>query len=449
MTTGIHNHSEVVESPTNTTCSSSDHSLENNVSNTSFRPTACMACRQAHKSCDKGRPCSRCIQRGIGHLCCNTPLRKRGRPRKWSPNSEENASDDLDSNSQPHQNTSSSNNNERSKNNTLANTTDASPNNNTTTNKHANSNNGKAAKGIMKKKKMNSLKATTKEIKIYMFNPSFRENATPRFMPSPMNNNIVVAEREGEEEVSIVEVEEEEKEENLKVINSPVVCYSNTMVAKNSISMNAMHQNLPQRVEAYHGNGVHYEGHNINNRYSMYSDQQQLAAVVGNSSNHQFTSTSDNVGGVFSNIIKELISPTCNNKVAYNNVPQYKPNAVQHVVLNTTIQQRRANSPPHSSVIDYHSTSSGSSNHAINSLNNNTIRQVVAPISYSERHYPNSTNYNYPIMQQPHIHHQSNPVPYSNNNINNNVNRQRESLPSIRHLMDQVDCNQNKLNYYY
>ncbi|EFC43279.1 predicted protein [Naegleria gruberi] len=61
----------------------------NDSSSAAYSPTpansrACLACRMAHKSCDRAKPaCSRCISRGIAHLCCEPSTKKRGRPRKW------------------------------------------------------------------------------------------------------------------------------------------------------------------------------------------------------------------------------------------------------------------------------------------------------------------------------------------------------------------------------
>ncbi|KAM9933047.1 hypothetical protein OXX80_007328 [Metschnikowia pulcherrima] len=42
---------------------------------------ACVYCRRSHMICDDARPCSRCIKRGIGHLCHDEPaskMKKRG-----------------------------------------------------------------------------------------------------------------------------------------------------------------------------------------------------------------------------------------------------------------------------------------------------------------------------------------------------------------------------------
>jgi hypothetical protein len=40
---------------------------------------ACVQCKKIHRSCDAGVPCSRCIERGLGHECCYGDRRKRGR----------------------------------------------------------------------------------------------------------------------------------------------------------------------------------------------------------------------------------------------------------------------------------------------------------------------------------------------------------------------------------
>ncbi|KAF0980268.1 hypothetical protein FDP41_013482 [Naegleria fowleri] len=70
--------------------------------NTSMSPTfstlnkACLSCRLSHKACDRQRPCSRCVRRGCPQQCCDTPERKRGRPRKWT--SEKNQEEELGSN---------------------------------------------------------------------------------------------------------------------------------------------------------------------------------------------------------------------------------------------------------------------------------------------------------------------------------------------------------------
>jgi len=43
---------------------------------------ACVLCNQAHTACDDGRPCKRCVTKGIPHLCQDIEPRKRGRPAK-------------------------------------------------------------------------------------------------------------------------------------------------------------------------------------------------------------------------------------------------------------------------------------------------------------------------------------------------------------------------------
>jgi hypothetical protein len=42
----------------------------------------CATCQARHVSCDRGRPCSRCVEAGEGHRCTDPPQRprKRGRP---------------------------------------------------------------------------------------------------------------------------------------------------------------------------------------------------------------------------------------------------------------------------------------------------------------------------------------------------------------------------------
>jgi len=40
---------------------------------------ACFYCQKSHMSCDKERPCKRCISRNIGHLCKDTEAKRRGR----------------------------------------------------------------------------------------------------------------------------------------------------------------------------------------------------------------------------------------------------------------------------------------------------------------------------------------------------------------------------------
>lgn len=38
--------------------------------------TACLYCRRSHMTCDKERPCSRCLKRGISYLCSDDPTTK-------------------------------------------------------------------------------------------------------------------------------------------------------------------------------------------------------------------------------------------------------------------------------------------------------------------------------------------------------------------------------------
>lgn len=38
--------------------------------------TACLYCRRSHMTCDKERPCSRCVKRGISHMCTDDPSTK-------------------------------------------------------------------------------------------------------------------------------------------------------------------------------------------------------------------------------------------------------------------------------------------------------------------------------------------------------------------------------------
>lgn len=40
---------------------------------------ACVYCRRSHMICDEGRPCQRCIKRGIGHICYDEPSNPRQR----------------------------------------------------------------------------------------------------------------------------------------------------------------------------------------------------------------------------------------------------------------------------------------------------------------------------------------------------------------------------------
>eukprot|EP01130_Rhizamoeba_saxonica_P001700 TRINITY_DN11564_c0_g1_i1.p1 TRINITY_DN11564_c0_g1~~TRINITY_DN11564_c0_g1_i1.p1 ORF type:complete len:130 (-),score=23.53 TRINITY_DN11564_c0_g1_i1:99-488(-) len=40
---------------------------------------ACNNCRKSHLKCDAGRPCSRCIGKGIAHLCKTAETQRRGR----------------------------------------------------------------------------------------------------------------------------------------------------------------------------------------------------------------------------------------------------------------------------------------------------------------------------------------------------------------------------------
>eukprot|EP01114_Cavostelium_apophysatum_P014215 TRINITY_DN3632_c0_g1_i2.p1 TRINITY_DN3632_c0_g1~~TRINITY_DN3632_c0_g1_i2.p1 ORF type:complete len:423 (+),score=97.58 TRINITY_DN3632_c0_g1_i2:98-1366(+) len=42
-------------------------------------PKACLNCRKMHTGCDTVRPCKRCVQHGIGHLCVDLTRRKRSR----------------------------------------------------------------------------------------------------------------------------------------------------------------------------------------------------------------------------------------------------------------------------------------------------------------------------------------------------------------------------------
>eukprot|EP01130_Rhizamoeba_saxonica_P001613 TRINITY_DN11497_c0_g1_i1.p1 TRINITY_DN11497_c0_g1~~TRINITY_DN11497_c0_g1_i1.p1 ORF type:complete len:119 (-),score=16.45 TRINITY_DN11497_c0_g1_i1:166-522(-) len=40
---------------------------------------ACTACRKAHVKCDAGRPCTRCVKKGIAHMCKTATSKRRGR----------------------------------------------------------------------------------------------------------------------------------------------------------------------------------------------------------------------------------------------------------------------------------------------------------------------------------------------------------------------------------
>eukprot|EP01114_Cavostelium_apophysatum_P018789 TRINITY_DN5892_c0_g1_i1.p1 TRINITY_DN5892_c0_g1~~TRINITY_DN5892_c0_g1_i1.p1 ORF type:complete len:374 (-),score=30.20 TRINITY_DN5892_c0_g1_i1:179-1243(-) len=44
---------------------------------------ACMACRNSHMSCGNERPCKRCTDRAIPHLCVDAPHKRRGRKGKF------------------------------------------------------------------------------------------------------------------------------------------------------------------------------------------------------------------------------------------------------------------------------------------------------------------------------------------------------------------------------
>lgn len=43
---------------------------------------ACVCCQRAHMSCDEGRPCKRCVERGMAHLCRDGQRKQRGRKRR-------------------------------------------------------------------------------------------------------------------------------------------------------------------------------------------------------------------------------------------------------------------------------------------------------------------------------------------------------------------------------
>ncbi|PRP74081.1 hypothetical protein PROFUN_08705 [Planoprotostelium fungivorum] len=47
--------------------------------------SACTNCKRDHASCDSGRPCKRCVQRGVADSCFNGESRKRGPKRYDSP----------------------------------------------------------------------------------------------------------------------------------------------------------------------------------------------------------------------------------------------------------------------------------------------------------------------------------------------------------------------------
>jgi hypothetical protein len=45
---------------------------------------SCTECHKAHKSCDKKRPCGRCMKLGIGERCVNRQRKKRvNKKSKW------------------------------------------------------------------------------------------------------------------------------------------------------------------------------------------------------------------------------------------------------------------------------------------------------------------------------------------------------------------------------
>jgi hypothetical protein len=43
---------------------------------------SCSECRRAHKACDRGRPCGRCVQLGIAHKCVSSVRKKRSQSKK-------------------------------------------------------------------------------------------------------------------------------------------------------------------------------------------------------------------------------------------------------------------------------------------------------------------------------------------------------------------------------
>jgi len=43
---------------------------------------ACIHCRKSHLSCDEGRPCQRCIKKGLGDSCEDGEQKKRGKRNK-------------------------------------------------------------------------------------------------------------------------------------------------------------------------------------------------------------------------------------------------------------------------------------------------------------------------------------------------------------------------------
>jgi len=44
---------------------------------------ACVFCQRSHMSCDSGRPCKRCVDRGVPELCVDPIPKRRGRRRKF------------------------------------------------------------------------------------------------------------------------------------------------------------------------------------------------------------------------------------------------------------------------------------------------------------------------------------------------------------------------------
>ncbi|GEQ67787.1 hypothetical protein JCM33374_g1452 [Metschnikowia sp. JCM 33374] len=65
--------------PSGTSDSGTSGTNENNAAKTKPKrrkkkvEMACVYCRRSHMICDESRPCSRCIKRGIGHLCHDEP----------------------------------------------------------------------------------------------------------------------------------------------------------------------------------------------------------------------------------------------------------------------------------------------------------------------------------------------------------------------------------------
>jgi len=61
---------------------------------------ACVYCQRSHMSCDEGRPCKRCLSRGMADLCRDGKCKRRGRKRKSEMGSVEDPDNDTDDEAQ-------------------------------------------------------------------------------------------------------------------------------------------------------------------------------------------------------------------------------------------------------------------------------------------------------------------------------------------------------------